>query len=215
MTRFLVFLCTSALVVSCSRADVIFEDDFSGSPPDTWTASISGDTGGSIITSGSGQFVFVEDGGAGAAIFDLTRTISTVGFESITFNLAAFQEATTAYEPSDQLGVFVNTGGGFVEVFRDVEVWNGVNDLSGEAGTGNLGNGVSTATGEIALSAAADENAALQIRIRGIANTTDEVYLIDHFTLSGTSTAIPEPSTFAGVGLLLGVGFWVRRRKAA
>lgn len=193
------------------KADVIFSDTFD-TFPNGWTTSVTGTGGGTINSNGFGQFFFLEGGGTGSATFDLTRTVSTVGFESITVNLTAFQVSTSTYENSDQLGIFVNTGSGFSEVFRDEEVWNGVDDRAGEGSTGADGNATPTSTGEIALGGDADSNAMLQVRIRGISNVADEVYLLDAFSVSGNSIAtVPEPSTF-GLIAFLGIAGIARKR---
>lgn len=190
---------------STSHAGIIFQDEFSVSPLDNgWTPIIDATSSAvgviSLAPSGN-QMTLDKTSGSGTVNFSITRTVATNGFEDITLNLTAFQ-SSTGFESSDFLEVEYNPGAGFVSLLRDVEVWNGQIDLIGEAASGTDGQTSAVSTGELVLPADAANNSLLQVRINASVNANAEDYFLDHISVSGTATAIPEASPLLCFGLL-------------
>jgi hypothetical protein len=216
MRSLLAIACFATLTLTHASAAIVFEDAFSLDPgANGWTESLnlSNTAVGEISTSLVGTAaIFDKTAGSGRIEFSITRTISTVGFENIMADLTAFQ-SLSEFESTDFLSLEYNSGSGFTSLVRDVRVWNGVEDSTGETLPNlPLGNVVPTSTGLLALPTSANENAALQFRILGSSNANAEDFLIDNFRVEGSVTAVPEPSSFALV-LLAVSGFAHRRRR--
>jgi len=226
-----VVLMAAALALLASapaNADVIFTDSFDVDPEAAgWSESVTGDLSGAAATSSiysTGSAVVMDKSANGAATdttFSIARTVSTAGYESILIDLTAHQCNTTyenfsepKYETPkpdqcDWLKIEYSTDGGatFEELLVDYGQWNGLDETP--LFTAQPGNVVATATGDLSLSALADDNAGLVIRISTRFNAASEDYLLDEVSVSGT--AIPEPGVLALLGLgAVGV---IRRRR--
>ena len=214
--------CTCFLIAFLSLAptgavlgDIIFVDSFDLDPSlNGWTEEVTGSGGGTIVPNNVGQVSFVEGGGTGSATLSITRTVSTIGFTNISVDLSAFQ-SNTDFESTDFLEISVDVGTGFQSILRDVAVWNGVDDRSGDDGFSNT---TSTPTGDLFIdlltspgSPSSANNAGLQIRVTAVVNTSAEIYLLDNLSLGGT--AGPEPSSATLVSLISGFGIFMRRRR--
>lgn len=195
-----------AIVMSTTcHSDIIFHDDFSLAPnANGWsqlTTATSSAVGSISLAPSGGQVTLDKTSGSGPISFSISRSIPTLGFEQITLNLTAFQ-SNTGFESSDFLEIEYDSGAGFVTLLRDVEVWNGVNDLTGEASSGADGQTEAVSTGDILLPADAFDNSLFQIRINGVVNANAEDYFLDNLLVRGSSTAIPETSALLGFGVL-------------
>ncbi|MEM7699339.1 MAG: autotransporter outer membrane beta-barrel domain-containing protein [Verrucomicrobiota bacterium] len=185
--------------VSGQAQQVIFNDDFILDPSlNGWTESISTNNSatGDISATGVGTVEIEKTGGSQRLEGRITRVVSTVGFESLTINLTAFQSPPpVGYEGgsfgsfnTDSLSVYIDTGAGFVPLFQRTGAWGPV-----VAGFTNGGNGTTstpTASGEIALPGSAANISNLGIQIETYAWALDESYFLDLFTLSGV--ALPQ-----------------------
>lgn len=200
------FLLCSFFLVSVqnvSRAAIVFTDDFSSDPmTNGWAESISAvDTATGIIDSDGSSAVLRKTGGSDRLTLTISRTVSSVGFEDLLVDFTAFQ-SLTGYESDDFIRIEYNSGSGFVTLLQDNEVWTGSDNLAGDGTTGDDGNITPTSISTIALGADADENASLQFRLTADLNATNEDVFFDSFTISGTATAVPEPSSLAVLGIL-------------
>ena len=181
---------------------IIFEDTFDLDPVLTGSTGRTGsetpwigsnpsapNAAGSITGNGRGQVELTKVNGRGFAHLAITREISTAGFKDITFDLAAFQSATQ-FEVTDFLTFEIDTGSGFIELIRDVGVWEATTTPSQGTGPGQK---TSLATGPVSLPPAASDNPSLKIKISASLNVTDiETYSFDAFRLAGDQQEPPE-----------------------
>ncbi len=196
-------------------ADTIFTDDFFDDPASNgWTETSSQFPVQGFSSTATGQIVpatvqgtearFEKTGLVSGIKLNIDRMIDTTGFSNISFNMSAFQDFMGAYdalfgdpEPHNALRVEADYGSGFVLVFTDMQEWNGVEDTVGEnAGSSIGGQLTNTATGLIPLSALADNNPNLKIRISWTTATLPNDFLLDNFELTGTS--VPVTKTWDG-----------------
>ena len=211
------------LLTVASQAAVIITEDFASIGD--WTFDVDSDSSGGNLTStpvGGGtngtNTSIHEDG---AALGDpnegtLTRTFSTIGFNTITLDFSAFQGLGNGSEPgtfegAESFDFAVNTGGGFVSL--------GGGPIAGRLSTGAAGTAsaadVFTLTNE-ALGAGAD-NGSFDVKITiktgytdGVGTGGSEEYILENLVVNGT--AVPEPSSTALLGLG-GLALILRRRK--
>jgi len=204
-----------AFSTSKAFADTIFIDDFSMDPSSNgWSETSSKFKVQVFESTATGQIVpatvqgtearFEKTGSVAGIRLNIDRTIDTTGFSNISFDISGFQDSGGAYdalfgdtEPHNALRVEADYGSGFVLVFTDMQKWNGVEDTVGEnAGSSIGGQLTNTATGLIPLSALADNNPNLKIRISWTTATLPNDFLLDNFELTGTS--VPVTKTYVG-----------------
>ena len=177
-----------------------FHDEFSTDPESNgWTESIIGGTGSIEPIDHHGKEVIFKktsDATSGSALFSITGTFSTVGFENIQLSLIAHQSGSN-YEPVDYLEISIDTNndGDFDSVLKDVDVWEGIDDDDED---GTSGNTTPTSTGFIHLSNAAANNPNLKIKIEARFNSNNslEDYYLTDFEIIGD--VIPNSNVIGG-----------------
>jgi len=182
----------------------IFSDDFSVDPASNgWSETSSQFSVQGFPATATGTISpatvqgtearFEKTGLVSGIKLNIDRTIDTTGFSNIAFNVSAFQDSSGAFdalfgdsEPHNALRVEADFGSGFVLVFTDMQVWNGVEDTAGESAGSSIGGQLTnTATGLIPLSALADNNPNFKIRISWTTATAPNDFLLDNFELVG------------------------------
>ena len=166
-------------------ADVLFEDNFDVDPASNgWTESIIAAQGVSadiISIPGAAKFditSFTND----KTTFSISREIPTSGFENVKLELIARQSLGVAFEPLDFLAIDIDSGSGFETILKDVEVWNGENDLVGEPGGGNQ---VFTSTGLLDIQASTNVPPSIIVKITAEFESHLEDYELDKITITG------------------------------
>jgi len=201
---FVITFCLISGTAQFAYADSIFTDDFSVDPASNgWSETSSQFPVQVFPASATGQIVpvtvqgtearFEKTGLVSGIRLNIDRTIDTTGFSNISFNMSGFQDSGGAYdalfgdiEPHNALRVEADYGSGFVLVFTDMQKWKGVEDTVGEnAGSSIGGQLTNTETGLIPLSALADNNPNLKIRISWTTATLPNDFLLDNFELTG------------------------------
>src|SRR5439155_19225863 len=145
---------------------------------------------GSIVSvaSNGSQAVLSKNKDGQTTSATLTRTLDTSGFANIALNLTAFQSAAT-FESADKLKIEVDTGAGFERLLTDGQLFQGIDNASGEGTASAAGDTVPTSTGWLALQSSAANNKSVRIRITGYFSAADEKYFLDALQLRGTAMA--------------------------
>ena len=158
------FICIAVLFlfsVSLFAEDILSESFDGNSSLTGWTLADSNTayyTGGTKIGSGAMRV---------RASSSATRTVSTAGYQTITF---AFKLAAYSLESGETITAQYNTGSGWVDA-------------------GSIGDGQDNSTYNtfsVSLPAAADNNSSLQIRFVGNGNSTADYGYVEDVVVSGT-----------------------------
>jgi Gylcosyl hydrolase family 115 C-terminal domain/WD40-like Beta Propeller Repeat len=170
-----------------ASGSTIYSDSFSSMSG--WTVSGTASDGSALsATSNGNQSVLAKSKDGQSASVSITRTIDTSGFANIALNLTAFQSAAT-FESTDKLKIEVDTGAGFERLLTDGQLFQGIDNSSGEGVTSVTGNTTPTSTGWLALQTSASNNKSVKIRVTGTISAADEKYFLDNLLVRGTATA--------------------------
>lgn len=120
---------------------------------------------------------------------------ATTGFSDITFSFDHMRSATGP----GSVGVFFSTDG---VIFTALTLSESVGSSYGTFSSPTI-----PGIDDLGL-------VFFSIQSAAVPSSTAGTLRVDNVTVSGNiATPVPEPSTFVGVGLLAGLGFWARRRK--
>ena len=208
-----------AFSTSKAFADTIFTDDFSVDPssngwlesqqqidntPPPFTSTAVGNISpcngcDPIPVSAPTSVIMEKTGGAVGVLLIIERTIDTTGFTDLSLNMAAFEDGN-GVSIWEYFEIEIDTGSGFTSFLKDVQCWNGVQDVVGENPTGFCGGTtLSTSTGNLALPSTADNNSNFKVRISALINTVASDRFLDNFEVTGNLISTSSDSDGDGI----------------
>jgi len=173
---FSIFLITFLVSSQSVYADTIFDDAFDKDPQaNGWTEKMVQVQGiskypstavGVISPTGEGEVVLAKTGGASGLELSITRTIDTTGFKNIELDLIA-KQSSGKYENEDFFRIEYNSGTGIKTLYE------------------GHGNSILDSTNNLSLSADADENSSLMVRLTVLIDEIDERIFLDNLMIKG------------------------------
>ena len=173
---FSIFLITFLVSSQAVYADTIFVDAFDKDPQaNGWTekmVQVQGDSKypstavGVISPTGKGEVVLQKTGGFSGLELSITRTIDTTGFKNIELDLIA-KQSSGKYENEDIFRIEYNSGTGIKTLYE------------------GHGNSILDSTNNLSLSADADENSSLMVRLTVLIDEIDERIFLDNLMIKG------------------------------
>jgi len=208
------------------------DPDNTVTPPAGGNISYSGENPGAVGT-GNGFYTVHDADGANSGdvdVFELTFSgINTSGFENLVLSWQiAEDDSDDGFEDWDSASSFrveVDNGSGFTQIFRVESELGGdgneVNEVARvDTDNDGVGDGIiitdtyhTFTTGLAGIPALANAGSYDIKFILEFLDAGDEDIALDNVLLTGDSTVIPEPSTFAMFALAIGVLNTRRRRR--